>query len=162
MDIEQQIKALKDSLREVMQIITQRGEPLSGELKLKVAQAMEHVANRIQQLRQEQGAQEQNLPESPITAPVPEMRSSMDSSNIEGFNYDYDNQKLLVKFHGDGIYSYDGVQPFIFNTFRKGAVAAKTTGQNQYGRWWKGKVPSLGAAFYALIRNGGYSYNKVA
>jgi len=160
--IEQQIEELKNSIREIIRMIVERGEPLSEEVKIKLAEVIEHVTNRLLELRKQQAAEEQITPESPISPTIPDMLSPMESSNIEGFNYDYNNKKLLVKFQGDGIYSYDGVQPFIFDTFRKGAVPAKTTGQNQYGKWWKGKVPSLGAAFYALIRNGGYSYNKLS
>lgn len=45
--------------------------------------------------------------------------------------------------------------------FSNGAVPAKTSGQNEHGRWWVGKNPSLGAAFSALIRQGGYQYERL-
>lgn len=160
MDIEQQIQALKDALREVMQIVVQRGEPLSDDLKLKIAQVMEHVANRITQLRQEQQS------EAPITPPIPEMQEGQyPSSNIDAFNYDYDNKRLLVRFHGNGpekpVYAYEGVQPFIFDIFKRGAVPPKTSGRNRWHQWKKGVMPSLGAAMYHLIRSN-YPYKKIA
>lgn len=84
------------------------------------------------------------------------------SSNIYGFKYDPNQGQLLVRFNNGGIYSYGGVPQSVFNIFRSGAVPAKTNGRNQYGEWWKGKIPSLGAAFYELIRNGGYPYQKLS
>lgn len=160
MDIDQEIESLKNALREVMQLVAQRGDPLSNELKFKIAQVMEHVATRIQELRQQQQ-------EAPITSPVPEMQQSMPSSNIHSFNYDYDNGRLLVKYQGDRgpgegpIYSYEGVPPYLFNLFRKGAAIAKTTGKNKWGQWWKGKSPSIGAAMHAFIINGNYPHNRI-
>ena len=83
------------------------------------------------------------------------------SSNIYGFQYDPDKGELLVRFNNGGVYAYSGVPTGVFNIFQKGAVPAKTSGKNQYGEWWQGKMPSLGAAFYELIRNGGYPYQKL-
>lgn len=87
-------------------------------------------------------------------APAPLM-----SSNIYGFKYDAKSQKLSVKFQGNKgygqgpIYEYYGVPGYIANMFKMGAVSAKTTGQNKWGRWFKFKNPSLGASHYALIRD---------
>ena len=59
---EQRINELKQALRELIQAITARGQPLSPAVKLKLAQAMEHVATRIQTLRQEQVQEAQAQP----------------------------------------------------------------------------------------------------
>jgi hypothetical protein len=83
------------------------------------------------------------------------------SSNIYGFQYDSQRGELLVRFNNGGVYAYEGVPPGVFNIFQKGAVPAKTDGKNQFGEWWQGKIPSLGAAFYELIRNGGYPYQRL-
>lgn len=165
-EIEQQINTIKDSIRQMVQLITQRGEPLTDELRQMIAQAMEHAATRIQQLRQQQAAQEQPNPQIPV-ASTPEITQSMPSSNVYGFNYDYDNGRLLVKFQGDRnagegpIYSYEGVPPYIFNLFKRGAAIAKTSGRNKWGSWYRGKTPSIGAAMDAFIKNGGYSYQRL-
>ncbi len=162
---EQQIEDIKNAIREMMQLVTQRGQPLSDELKLRVAQVLEHAANRIMQLRQEQQGQEPEIPNLPPEEP--DLQQTMPSSNIYGFNYDYDNDKLLVKFQGnDGegegpIYQYEGVPKYIFNLFRQGAAVAKTTGRNKWGEWFRGKSPSLGAAMHAFIKNGNYPYQRV-
>jgi hypothetical protein len=59
------------------------------------------------------------------------------------------------------VYGYEGVPPQIFRVFQAGAIPAKTDGQNEYGSWWVGKRPSLGASFYELIKKGGYPYQKL-
>ena len=62
---EEQIERIKNSVREVMQLIAQRGRPLSNELKLQLARVIEHAAERIQEIR---GAP----PEAPQQAPIPD------------------------------------------------------------------------------------------
>lgn len=87
-------------------------------------------------------------------------KAGINSSNIYGFRYDPKSQRLLVRFQGGSIYGYNGVPSGIFKAFQNGAIPAKTTGQNNYGKWWTGKIPSLGAAFYELIRKGGFEYQR--
>lgn len=89
-------------------------------------------------------------------------QAPLQSSNIWGFSYDPQSKRLMVRFQGGGIYQYEGVMPHIFRIFQAGAIPAKTEGSNEYGSWWIGKIPSLGAAFYELIRNGGFPYERVA
>ena len=110
------------------------------------------VVRRLQEnAPQERNREIEGIPQAPLQ-----------SSNIWGFGYDQRNRKLYVRFQGDGVYEYDKVPPAVFNRFQSGAVPAKTEGQNQWGRWWISKEPSLGASFYELIRNGGYPYQKVS
>lgn len=94
--------------------------------------------------------------------------ADLNSSNIYGFRYDPQSKKLLVKFQGNGasgqgpVYSFEGVPQQIYNTFASGAIPARTEGQNRWGRWWRGKQPSLGSSFFSLIRNGGYPYRRMS
>lgn len=88
--------------------------------------------------------------------------ADINSSNVYGFRYDPKSGNLRVRFQSGSVYSYDGVPPGIFNMFKKGAIPAKTNGQNQFGRWWTGKKPSIGASFHELIRQGGYPYQKIS
>lgn len=113
---------------------------------------LEQIIRRLQENQpQERNREIGGIPQAPLQ-----------SSNIWGFSYDPGSRKLSVRFQGDGVYEYTGVPPQIFNLFQQGAVPAKTTGQNQYGSWWQGKSPSLGAALYELIKSKGYPYQKVA
>lgn len=98
--------------------------------------------------------------EQPSTGGI--QHAPINSSNIYGFRYNPKNGQLLVRFQSGSIYKYDGVPAPVFNAFSSGAVPAKTNGQNQWGRWWVGKIPSLGAAFYNLIRQAGYPYSRLS
>lgn len=113
---------------------------------------LKNVIERLQENQpQDRNRQSDGIQQAPIQ-----------SSNIWGFSYDKNTKNLYVKFQGDGIYQYNNVPPQIFNLFREGAVPAKTDGQNNYGKWWKGKMPSLGASLFELIKKNGYPYKKVA
>lgn len=159
---EEKIDQLKEALREVMMIIAERNQPLSEDLKVLLVQVMEHVAQRIKELRsQEQEGGPILTPEKPLTpGPFP-------SSNINAFDYDYETGQLKVKFQGKDVadagptYTYEGVPKFIFDIFRRGAVPPKTSGKNKWHTWKKGVMPSLGAAMYHLIRTN-YPYQRVA
>lgn len=89
-------------------------------------------------------------------------QSWLQSSNIYGYDYDRNSQKLKVRFQGGKVYEYDGVPQEIYKLLRNGAVAAKTKGKNQYGEWWPGKKPSLGATHNALLKKGGFAYRRVS
>lgn len=210
------IEQIKSALREVVQLIAQRGLPLSKEVKTMLVQAMEHTATRIQALRSVTsptpdmetpiptgaellwilaGGKEEAFVNYLRTYPDPSLNSLLqnpsllqgtiarltqqmpqgergeqggitqapiESSNIYGFNYNPKSGSLLVRFQSGSVYGYQGVPPGIFNVFKNGAVPAKTTGQNQYGKWWQGKIPSLGAAFYQMIRQGNYPYQRLS
>lgn len=102
-----------------------------------------------------------------ITPPAGEVqdgipKADLQSSNVYGFAYNPRDQSLFVRFNNGGVYEYGDVPPRIFKIFAQGAVPAKTSGQNRWGKWWRGKIPSLGAAFYQMIREGGFPYQKVA
>jgi len=100
-------------------------------------------------------------------APEPPLEPHGPSSNIESFGYDEKNGRLLVRFlgkhpNGNGpVYAYGGVPRQIFDLFRRGAVPARTDGRNKWGSWWKGKVPSLGASMFTLIKGGNYPYQRL-
>lgn len=175
---EQRIQQLKEVLREAVQALISRGTPLSDQEKVMLTQMMEHVATRIQQLRQEDQAQQQEQPpleEEPVTptpvpapAEVPPLEPApFESSNINAFQYEPRSKELYVKFQDkypaqDGpIYKYSGVPSFIFEVFSRGAIGPKTSGRNRWHTWKKGITPSHGAAMAALIKAGGYSYERV-
>lgn len=152
---EQKIEELKNALKTVIQLIAERGQSLNPDLKLMLVRVMEHVAERIKELRAP-------IAQKPEVEPAP-----FASSNVNGFKYDYENGDLLVKFQdkypgqNGPVYKYAGVPRFIFDTFRKGAVPPKTSGGNRWHKFTEGVMPSLGAAMYHLIRTN-YPYQRVA
>ncbi len=145
---------LVDGITQIMQ----SGEVISDDVQGMLAQTLEALIQRI----------DQGGGQIPPSNEAPDIQEAMPSSNVEGFAYDDKNRRLYVRFLGkhpqrDGaIYQYENVPSNIFDIFRKGAVPAKTDGKNKWGRWWKGKYPSMGAAMYHLIRAGGYPYQKIS
>lgn len=101
-----------------------------------------------------------------VTLPAGEVedgiaKAPLNSSNVYGFRYDPRNGNLLVRFNSGAIYQYDNVPTRIFKLFRDGAAVAKTTGQNKWGAWWRGKTPTLGAAFHQYIRDR-FNYRRLS
>jgi hypothetical protein len=88
-------------------------------------------------------------------------QAPLQSSNVYGFRFNPQSKKLQVRFHGGSVYEYDGVPDVIFSLFANGNANAKTNGKNQYGAWWRGKNPSLGAALNQYIKQGGYTYRRL-
>ncbi len=160
----QEIAELEELLRELLagiQEILQSDEELSDELQGQIAQTLNALTDRIDLLRNE------NPTTPPIPTEEPPLEPGMASSNVNSFGYDPENERLLVKFNGKDqrdngpIYGYDGVPKVIYDLFQSGAIPARTDGRNRWGRWWKGKVPSLGASLYTLISQGQYPYQRL-
>lgn len=87
--------------------------------------------------------------------------ADLNSSNVWGAAYNPKTGKMRVRFQGGSEYEYDGIPKAIFDAFIHGNAEARTEGQNQYGRWWKGKNPSLGAALNQYIKAGGFTYRRL-
>lgn len=87
--------------------------------------------------------------------------ADLNSSNIWGTAYDPKTGKMRVRFQGGSEYEYDGVPANIYRAFTKGNASAKTKGKNEYGEWWVGKNPSLGAAMNQYIKAGNFNYRKL-
>lgn len=161
----QELQSLLSELLNVVQQIMQSGEILSDALQGEIARTLELLTNKIDQLQQQQPVENLQQPLQPTPQDV--QAAGMPSSNVEGFAYDDDSQRLLVRFLGKypnrngPIYAYGGVPKVVFELFQAGSVPARTDGQNKWGKWWKGKVPSLGASLFTLIKNQGYPYQRL-
>jgi len=126
-------------------------DPELNQLARNPSQLQRVITQLSQQITMPHGETAQGIP-----------KADLQSSNVYGFSYSPKDGHLYVRFNSGSVYEYNGVPARVFKIFSQGAVPAKTSGQNQWGRWWKGKVPSLGAAFYEMIREGGFPYQKVA
>jgi hypothetical protein len=124
-------------------------------------QGLNALANNPQALAQVLQQLERQMPQGERGSADGIDRAPLDSSNIYGFQYDPKNGSLKVRFQSGDVYGYQGVPKQIYQIFANGAVPAKTSGKNEHGQWWQGKNPSLGAAFSALIKQGGYPYQKL-
>lgn len=159
----QTLQRLLDELLNALGSTLQSGQELNDQHQGLIADQLEWLTTRIEQLSSENPVD--GMP--PALSPQPDLQKSMPSSNINSFAYDDKTGKLMVKFQGDypqengPVYSYGGVPKQIFDLFQKGAVPARTDGKNAWGQWWKGKVPSLGASMYTLIKGGNYPYERI-
>lgn len=88
-------------------------------------------------------------------------KNPLNSSNVWGSKFDPQTGRLLVKFRSGSVYEYDGVPENIYKAFQQGSASAKTNGRNQYGVWWVGKNPSLGAALNQYIKAAGFPYRRL-
>lgn len=152
----QELEALLAELLQAINEFMATGEQFTDDEMGMVARTLEMLSNRIFEAR--------SLNTTPQQPPLQE---AMPSSNVEGFSYDDQNRRLYVRFLGKypdrngPVYQYENVPEVIFNLFRSGAVPARTDGRNRWGRWWKGKVPSIGASLYSLVKTQGYNYRRV-
>jgi len=162
----QLLEQILDELIDAIQEILQSGGHLSDEIQGLLAEEIELTLSRISQLRHEAviGPAPQAAPLEPTNiAP-----GGFPSSNIHGFKYDPKSKQLLVQFHGPypqaagPIYRYTGVPQNTFDVVARGQVGPRTSGQNRYHKWQRNIAPSLGASVYALIREGGYPYQRVS
>lgn len=175
--------AIRDALATLLQIASQQIDQLDDDTMNALTHLLTQANARISQLKQDKelGREEQEQaeiadqiaprtppPTPPTGGPIPPLEQAPhESSNINAFRYDPSNGKLFVKFQdkfpgtNGPVYSYEGVPKNIFEVFRRGAVAPKTSGSNAWHTWKEGVTPSHGAAMYALIREGNYPYQRI-
>jgi len=156
-----------EDLLQYFEMLLQYAEANAANLNQPSQQALAQLIQMFQDLIEQMGQQDQEAPIPPGPS-VDQIEPGMPSSNVAGFAYDDKNGRLLVQFLGKhpdrngSVYAYNGVPQQIFDLFRKGAVPARTNGKNKWGRWWKGKVPSLGASLYTLLKTQNYQYQRLS
>jgi hypothetical protein len=144
----------------LINFIESRGQSFNVETQRALAEFLQEILQVIA----ENQAPVEGLPPTPPAAPS----EKLPSSNVDSFGYDDKTGRLLVRFLGEypnrngPVYAYEGVPKQVFDLFRSGSVPARTDGKNKWGKWWKGKVPSLGASLYTLIKGGKYRYSRLA
>lgn len=154
----EELEALLQELVQATQQVIQSGEELPDELYGLLAQTMERLVNKIDELRSQA-----------VSLPTPTLdRGPFPSSNVNAFKYDPRNGNLFVKFHGKDsadsgpVYRYGSVPKYIYDVFSRGAIGPRTSGQNRYHRWIKDVTPSLGGTLNALIKSGGFPYQRIS
>lgn len=96
---------------------------------------------------------------TPVADGIP--HAPLQSSNVWGASYDQRTGRMRVRFQSGSVYEYENVPVNIFRAFISGNAAARTDGQNRYGRWWRNKSPSVGAAMHQYIRRGNFPYTRL-
>ena len=156
---------LREAIANIIQMASQIIDELDDETMLALVDLLNAARERL--------AQEAENPVEGLPPTTPEGVPNLDqgpypSSNVNSFKYDPRSGRLFVKFHGaesadaGPVYKYEGIPKNIYDLFSQGRVGPKTSGSNQYHTWIKGVTPSLGASLYALIRNGGYPYQRMS
>ena len=83
---------------------------------------------------------------------------SIDSSNVNRVLYNDETFELVLRFNDGSYYTYSGVEFSTFVDIFEGNGVCRTEGSNKWGEWYVGKSPSVGAAVYEKLVEGGYSY----
>lgn len=87
-------------------------------------------------------------------------RNQASSSNVDRISYEDETKELVVQFNDGDIYTYYDIDFQEFLDVMNGQGICRTTGSNQYGSWFLGKYPSVGAAVYRILVKRGKSYKK--
>lgn len=153
-----------NELIEYAQLIMNYLQTNGANLNQESQQALGEFLQTILQIIEMQGQQGGTLPPAP-TLPIP---AGMPSSNVAGMDYNDKTGELLVQFLGKhpnrqgAVYSYPDTPKVIAELIQAGAIPARTKGQNAWGKWWPGKVPSAGASVFSLLKNRNVPYQRVS
>ena len=183
MNPQARIAALEEILDQIIYTIeqvTQSGEELPDELQGMLAQEITDTIALINELRGEEGLPpEEDLIQTdeeiknPASVPNGETPPPLDpapypSSNVNAFKFNPKTKELFVKYMGKDsanagpTYKYSDVPQNIFDVILRGGVGPLSSGKNKYHAWHKGITPSHGASVSALIKNGGYQYQRLS
>ena len=83
------------------------------------------------------------------------------SSNIRFISYNDKTQILKIIFNGGAAYEYKSVTTDEWENILNGNAMAQTTGSNQWGSWYPGKIPSTGAAVHQYLIAAGKDYRRL-
>lgn len=86
----------------------------------------------------------------------------VNSSNVDSFRYDTESEILFLTFNDGSTYKYYNITFGEFMDVTGGNAICITEGQNEFGRWFVGKTPSVGAAVYVYLTNSNKRYERAA
>lgn len=142
----------------LMNFLQQSGASLNADSQRALGSMLQNILQVIEQQSQ-----------VGLQPPTPELDNApFASAQINAFKYDPKRQELFIKYQdkypgqNGPVYRYSEVPAFIYNIFARGAVGPLTTGKNAWHAWKQGVTPSLGAAANALIKAGGFAYQRVS
>jgi hypothetical protein len=88
-------------------------------------------------------------------------RGRVNSSNVKGYRYNTEDKTLIIEFNDGSKYLYEFIEYVDFEKISRGDAVCRTEGSNQYGSWYVGKTPSVGAAIWKYLRETGAWYLKL-
>lgn len=87
--------------------------------------------------------------------------ASPKSSNVSQIKYFPQSKILQILFTTGRIYEYEKVDNTLWNKIKNGEAAAISDGENSFGKWWKGKKPSWGAAVHVFLVGNNVDYRRI-
>jgi len=85
---------------------------------------------------------------------------NIQSSNVKKIMYNDETKEMFIQFQDKSIYTYFDVSMNLFLDVSGGSATCITSGENQYGSWFVGKTPSVGAAVHKFLIKKGIKYRK--
>jgi hypothetical protein len=115
-----------------------------------------------QPVEEEEEEEEQERPHEPPTEKQQkQLKKDAASAVVRRMTYNPDDGTLKVIFNNNSAYNYYDVPEDAWTQLSEGQATAKTNGQNEFGVWWSGKNPSVGAALNKYIKKPEYIYEKI-
>lgn len=87
-------------------------------------------------------------------------RNTADSSNVDKMKYNDETKELVIKFNDGSYYTYFDVDFDEFMAVVDGDASCITEGENEYGSWFVGKTPSVGAAVWEWLIDTNVRYQR--
>jgi hypothetical protein len=88
------------------------------------------------------------------------IQNDVDSSNVASYRYNTNNNQLQIEFNDGSRYEYSQVDYREFEDIVLGDAACITEGENEFGSWFVGKTPSVGAAVYEFLVKANKPYRR--
>ena len=89
------------------------------------------------------------------------LQGSVNSSNVDSYKYNTNNGELILTFNDGSRYRYSGVDFIDYENIVLGDATCTTEGENEFGSWFVGKSPSVGAAVWDYLIDRGTSYERL-
>ena len=89
------------------------------------------------------------------------LQGGVASSNVDSYRYNDVSGELILTFNDGSRYRYYQIDKDDFESIVLGDATCTTEGENEYGRWYIGKSPSVGAAVWNYLIDRGVRYQKL-
>lgn len=90
------------------------------------------------------------------------LEGDLSSSNVSGYRYNTNNNELIIEFNDGSRYKYSNVDFIRFENIILGDATCISEGENDFGSWFIGKNPSVGAAVYEFLVKDNIPYQKLS
>jgi hypothetical protein len=89
------------------------------------------------------------------------LQGNVNSSNVDSYKYNTNNGELVLTFNDGSRYRYKGVDFNEYENIVLGDATCETDGENEFGSWFVGKSPSVGAAVWEYLIRKNVRYERL-